>query len=682
MAADTLVTIGADLSSMRREIAKLPNMVDSSAQAALIKYERTLHKAEQAAKKANRSIARANRGASKATTKHGKALDGLQDAAGDADSTIMGLTGSLDMFSSKAGDAATVAGDVGAGIESIVRIVKGGNPALLALAAVTAAIGVGYSLWAAEQEAHKRVVDASTQALENHHDLIRDLDSANRDLRVTLGLVSEEDAQIAAVREAAHQRIKPQVEALNATISEQAVKVDEARREWVKYAEIVEEHSGKSSQQLAAEGVNLATMAKRRDEALDTLIKERHELTRRNDELKLTTGRNEELLASEIANIEATHMQRLASEEAAAARELEAEAARAAAEAKAKAAADALAAEQALSAERELSILHRQRIGEITEAEAALVRQMDAEIASVLALGEASGMRAEAEIEAYQTAIDFERELGELRDEEAAKEAKRIADLEQKHRDQMLARDEQARALHEARMAENMEMADAVVSSTADILGSISQIADVQSDQRMEAAREAKERSEELAEAGMTAQANAAAAESQAYHESAVKAFNRSQSLAKSEVAINAAMGIAKAWADAGGNPILAIPLSAAIGAAAIAQLATIDAQSPPAFDIGGIVSGGGIRSRSPDSVPAMLRPGEGVLTRRGVDALGGPQGLHAANRGQPSITMVPVETYRHFDRFSQDELRRNGHLTRAIRRAGSSSSRAGRRGY
>ena len=192
MGTDTLVTIGADLSSMRREIAKLPNMVDSSAQAALIKYERTLHKAEQAAKKANRSIARANRGASKATTKHGQALEGLQDAAGDADSTIMGLTGSLDMFSSKAGDAATVAGDVGAGIESIARLVKGGNPALLALAAATAAIGAGYALWSSEQEAHQKVVEASTQALQNHHDLIRELGSANRDLRVTLGLVSEE----------------------------------------------------------------------------------------------------------------------------------------------------------------------------------------------------------------------------------------------------------------------------------------------------------------------------------------------------------------------------------------------------------------------------------------------------------------------------------------------------------
>ena len=94
---DALVSIGADLSAMRRELSKMPNLVDAQAQKALIRFEKTTQKALAAAKKANKGIARANKKASKATTAHTKAMGDFQDAAGDADSTIMGLSGSLDI---------------------------------------------------------------------------------------------------------------------------------------------------------------------------------------------------------------------------------------------------------------------------------------------------------------------------------------------------------------------------------------------------------------------------------------------------------------------------------------------------------------------------------------------------------------------------------------------------------
>jgi hypothetical protein len=37
----------------------------------------------------------------------------------------------------------------------------------------------------------------------------------------------------------------------------------------------------------------------------------------------------------------------------------------------------------------------------------------------------------------------------------------------------------------------------------------------------------------------------------------------------------------------------------------------------------------------SPDEVPIIAQTGEGVLSRRGVNALGGPENLKALNRGE-----------------------------------------------
>lgn len=69
--------------------------------------------------------------------------------------------------------------------------------------------------------------------------------------------------------------------------------------------------------------------------------------------------------------------------------------------------------------------------------------------------------------------------------------------------------------------------------------------------------------------------------------------------------------------------------------AAAIAQAGA------PRFAGGGMVSGVGSLARrrlsqilSGDDVPALLAPGEGVLTARGVDAVGGPQAIDGINRG------------------------------------------------
>ena len=48
--ADSTVTMGADLSALRRELGQIPNLTDANAQKMLAKLERAVRSAEKAAK--------------------------------------------------------------------------------------------------------------------------------------------------------------------------------------------------------------------------------------------------------------------------------------------------------------------------------------------------------------------------------------------------------------------------------------------------------------------------------------------------------------------------------------------------------------------------------------------------------------------------------------------------------
>lgn len=61
--ADSVVKIGADLSELRRELAKLPNLSGDAAQKTLIKVEKAVQRAEKASKASSKAIARAQKSA-------------------------------------------------------------------------------------------------------------------------------------------------------------------------------------------------------------------------------------------------------------------------------------------------------------------------------------------------------------------------------------------------------------------------------------------------------------------------------------------------------------------------------------------------------------------------------------------------------------------------------------------
>ena len=137
--------------------------------------------------------------------------------------------------------------------------------------------------------------------------------------------------------------------------------------------------------------------------------------------------------------------------------------------------------------------------------------------------------------------------------------------------------------------------------------------------------------------------------------------FRAQQALAISEVLMRSAVGVVNILSGAGG-PIIKGAQLAALAAATAVSTAEIANQQPPKMHTGGII---------PDERPARLLTGEGVLSRQGVAALGGPGAVHAANAGQGmGGTQVIQMVYKHrvLDTVMRDQLKTDSSLRRAIK--------------
>jgi hypothetical protein len=121
------------------------------------------------------------------------------------------------------------------------------------------------------------------------------------------------------------------------------------------------------------------------------------------------------------------------------------------------------------------------------------------------------------------------------------------------------------------------------------------------------------------------------------------KRFKAQKALAHASIWINASVAFMQAMAQLG--PIAgAIVGALALGAAGI-QSAMVEKQNPP-FDRGGMIQA---QSNAPDHVGITAMPGEAVLSRQAVSAVGGPRGVDNLNRrgraamGGGSITAMVI---------------------------------------
>lgn len=127
------------------------------------------------------------------------------------------------------------------------------------------------------------------------------------------------------------------------------------------------------------------------------------------------------------------------------------------------------------------------------------------------------------------------------------------------------------------------------------------------------------------------------------------KMFKIQQSTAIADVIFQGAIAASKAFAQYGYPAGIAV--AALVAGQTGAQLASIKAQTPPKFDVGGMV--GNATDSAPDMVRANLLQGEAILDRATVRNIGGEQGVKRLQRGESSgDRVIIVQPFKHFDRF------------------------------
>jgi hypothetical protein len=157
----------------------------------------------------------------------------------------------------------------------------------------------------------------------------------------------------------------------------------------------------------------------------------------------------------------------------------------------------------------------------------------------------------------------------------------------------------------------------------------------------------------------------AARQRNQEIKERSTRLFMATKAAGIAEVAINTAIGISKIQALYAAAPPIAGALTALTVATGAAQIAAIQSQPVPQFDVGGMVG----RSSGPDVTTANLLSGEAVLDRATVRSIGGEQGVRELQRGGPQgPAVVVVQPFKHFDKFMTASSRR-GRYTRSSTR-------------
>ena len=131
--------------------------------------------------------------------------------------------------------------------------------------------------------------------------------------------------------------------------------------------------------------------------------------------------------------------------------------------------------------------------------------------------------------------------------------------------------------------------------------------------------------------------------------------FQEAQALAIAQAIMNTAVGVTQELKKG----VVGIPTALLIGAAGAIEIAAIRSQTMHA---GGMVGG------TPDERPANLLTGEAVITRAGVESLGGAAGVNSINAGASMAPIVVINQYKHrsLDVQIRDQLRSDSALTRA----------------
>jgi|694.fasta_scaffold13180_2 hypothetical protein len=266
---------------------------------------------------------------------------------------------------------------------------------------------------------------------------------------------------------------------------------------------------------------------------------------------------------------------------------------------------------------------------------------VDEQVRDLTKLGQGEEARRLADQRYAQIAIQKEQELQGVQAETAAQA-------------------DQARQKAKAATAALVADVVGVTSAAAQAAAAIGDLAAQRAQRQIEEVRAARER---LGEDITEAEERQLEKREKAAEKAAQRAFRIQQGAAIATAAVQGAQAVISALATLGpiAGPIAAGLLSTAIAA----QVALIASAPPPKFAAGGIVE-----AQSYDGRLIEAEPGEGVLTRRGVRAVGGEAGVAAANRGDVSAggTGPLVVAFPSMARYLAVEAARPSAFGRAVR--------------
>jgi hypothetical protein len=140
-------------------------------------------------------------------------------------------------------------------------------------------------------------------------------------------------------------------------------------------------------------------------------------------------------------------------------------------------------------------------------------------------------------------------------------------------------------------------------------------------------------------ESTLKAEAKAAKKSAEIKKSAAMEAWTISQGVAMAQATVNTFLAISSALADSTVPYPANLVVAAAAGAAGVAEEVSIATAKPPSFRSGGMVSDAAILGANalPDARLISAEVGEGVVNRRGMQAIGGEDGLRKITAGIPS---------------------------------------------
>lgn len=711
MPAPIDVSFRADLSNLTKQLAKMPEVTTKEAKAMVKALEKQFKSAEKAAEKAAKAAEKAWKksrdgagGAGGAVGDLDGKLKSLSDTTGEADSAIKGFGSAVGLVSPKAEKAFFVVGELAGSVEGLSRLMIAGMGPLALVTAAVAALGGMYLKASKDLKAAEEQMQASSEAAAAMAEMFGRLDDsiadAKFDLLAAQGKKSAEEIarhtaemranaavasdmktaqeELAAAQknlaengkewtttlegmtvnelmanQKAREFMKAHGPAMQAAITQAANKVQGLKNKQADLADtyaatIVQNNKNKAAQKTATKSTKQTT------DAIDELIKTAEGL--------IPDDRSQiEQMADQLAELQ------VAADASAPAAARLAPSIKALGQAIDQVQANELLAEldKLPTSAAKLDEL-QQRATDLNKVETPITR------ARIL-LAELSA-EAEKSPQAWEQLAPAIREtqatLDQLNTEQAKQKLLELSNQISSIGGNITQAMSNIAAMNMAGVMKTGQKALEVFDERAEGLNERIAEIDEQITASTDEATKKQLEAEKLLLEGRLEQNEKNREKQKEIENAAIKrAFKLQQAMNLASVAMNTATAIMNVWATI---PAPAAPVaSAAVAALGATQAAMVLSQEPPEMHLGGMVRA--------DENMIKARAGEGILTRQGVQAIGGEAGLAAANQGAASggsIVVQQVYKHRVLDTVLTDSIKRGGPITAELNRR----SRRGRR--